>query len=193
MKPDESGVFKALRLISKTDWRSLLLLVTALTGALGFAWNKVELYIQQGVTAENTLEAKSTKEAAGGAYEVMATRLDELFFKVEALEQRLNMRVDYVPVAPDLPEPGVVTTTTTESPPPKPEPATVATAVADEPEAAGGGAETTAEVVGSIMGGKKPAPVSKKFSRARLPEFDVIQQQAQGADLEDFISEVKGK
>lgn len=187
MKPDESGVFKALRLISKTDWRSLLLLVTALTGALGFAWNKVELYIQQGVTAENTLEAKSTKEAAGGAYEVMATRLDELFFKVEALEQKLNMRVDYVPVEPVVPE------TTMPEKPDKPEPATVATAVVDEPEAAGGGAETTAEVVGSIMGGEKPAPVSKKFSRARLPEFDVIQQQAQGADLEDFISEVKGK
>lgn len=173
-------MFKALRLVSKTDWRSLLLLITALTGALGFVWNKVELYVQQAMADEVALDTKANKEAAGGAYEALATRLDELFFKVEGLEAKLNVKADYVPVEPTVPEP-------------KPEP----DAVADEPvaTAAGGGVgDTTAELVGSIMKREKPPePVSKKFSRARLPEYNSIQQQAQQGELEDFISEVKAK
>lgn len=186
--PEESGVFKALRLLAKTDWRSMLLVLTALTGALGFAWNKVELYLQASTAESVALDTRATKDASGGAYDVVATRLEELFFKVDALEKRLNMQTHYVPVQPDVPETLTPTTKamakTTK--PDKP-------VVLEDAPMVGGGAPATTEIVGSIMGDKKPEPVSKRFERARLPDFNVIQQQAKEAELDSFISEVKGK
>jgi hypothetical protein len=179
MKPEESGVFRALKLVAKTDWKSMLLLITALTGAGGFVWNKVELYVQQynqkQTDADAAKQVQQNQEVAGGAYDAMATRLDELFMKVEALEHKARVVTEYVPV-------------TLEVPPPKPDPVAVEVA-ADEPPPA----KMKAKVATAPQAPPaKPEPVSKRFTKARLPEFNAVQAAAE-VDLAEFIEEVKAK
>ena len=94
---------RILSCLERTDWRSLLLVLTALTGAMGFAWNKVELYVQQYRAAEIEQVARNTDAAAGGAYEALATRIDELFVKVESLEKKARIQTHYVPITTDSP------------------------------------------------------------------------------------------
>lgn len=182
-KHEESEVVEALKAATKVDWKGIALIITALTGALGFAWNKVELYVQQYQQQKTQQQVTNTDAAAGGAYEAIATRLDELFLKVEVLERQLNVKVDYVPLeaVPD-PEPprslgaaaGFAEPMTREEPEPEP----------DEMEDLG--------AIGVTAPPVKPEPVSKRFKRARLPEFEAVQQAARD-DLEQFIKEVKAK
>jgi len=73
---EEKGVVGAVKSLAKVDWKSLAIIVTALTGALGFAWNKVEMYVEQHVQ----------RTASAGTYQVIAKRVDELYQRVETLE-----------------------------------------------------------------------------------------------------------
>jgi len=176
MQAEESGIFKALKLVAKTDWKSMLLLMTALTGALGFVWNKVELYVQEynnkQIEAAQTQKVKANQAVNSGAYEALATRLDELFLKVEALETKARVKTEYVPVSLDVPDPPVVIDTSL----PKKEKHKAKAAVATVP----------------LAPPAKPEPVSKRFTKARLPEFDAVQAAVE-VDLEEFIKEVKAK
>ena len=189
-KQEESEVVEVMKLATKIDWKGMALILTALMGAGGAIWNKVELYIQNYQQRQTQQQVQTTDAAAGGAYEAIATRLDELFLKVEVLEAKMNVKVDYVPVetVPESTVPSsmgsgdsrVATTHPSASedgasPEPIPEPDDVAAVALEAPPAI-----------------PKPEPVSKRFSRARLPEFEEVQQAARG-DLEQFIKEVKAK
>ena len=177
-KHEESEVVEALKLATKIDWKAVALILTALTGAGGAIWNKVELYIQQYQQREVAQATKTTNAAAGGAYEAMATRLDELFMRIEALEEKARITTEYVPV---------------EEVPPPPRAFGRGGGAAPEPVAALDGEEAAEEVDVALEAPPAgPEPVSKRFKRARLPEFEAVQQAAQ-QDLEQFIKEVKAK
>jgi len=176
MKAEESGVFKALKLAAKIDWKSMLLILTASTGALGFVWNKIELYVQaynaKQLEATQQEQVDTNQAVNGGAYEALATRMDELFMKVEALEAKARVKTEYVPVPLEVPDPSQSGETPRK----------------EKMKAQGGGAVATS----AGMPAPKPEPVSKRFTKARLPEFDAVQA-AVGIDLDEFMDEVKAK
>lgn len=175
---EESEAVEALKLATKIDWKSIALIITALAGAGGAVWNKVELAIQNYQQKQTEQQVKTTDAAAGGAYEAMATRLDELFMRIEALEQKTKVETHYIPV---------------EAVPPAPSSMGVGGGAASEPVAALADEDETPEPEAPpVEPEPKPEPVSKRFSKARLPEFEAVQQAAR-QDLEQFIKEVKAK
>lgn len=162
-KQGESGFFKALKLIVKVDWKSMLLILTALAGAGGAVWNKVELYLQQYQQQQIALQAQNSNAATGGAYDALATRIDELFMRIESLEAVNSIRTHYVPIP------------VTESIPPLPK----TIDLREDPD-------------NTVPVEPEPEPVSRRFKNARLPEFQSVQQAARH-DLEQFLEQVKAE
>jgi hypothetical protein len=174
-KQEESEVVEALKLATKIDWKGIALILTALVGAGGAVWNKAEMYFQN---YQQRQTAQVQQAATGGAYEAMATRLDELFMRIEALEAKAKVQTEYVPV---------------ETVPPPPSALGAGAGAAPDPvEAVAEADETPEPPPDAVAPEPKPEPVSKRFSRARLPEFEAVQQAAR-QDLEEFIKEVKAK
>ena len=163
---------------AKVDWKSMVLLLTALTGALGFVWNKVELYVQNYRANVAKAEVSVNQVAVGGAYEALALRMDELFLKMEALEAVTKVKTTYVPVTKTVKPLGLSA----------PRVLVEVEQVPFTPQAA----EKPAMGIAVTAPKPKPEPVSKRFSRARLPEFEAVQAAAE-VDLEDFLREVSAK
>lgn len=159
----ESGVLGMLRLAGKVDWRSMLLILTALAGAGGAVWNKIELYLQEYQQQQIEVQAQNSDAATGGAYDALATRLDELFMRIEALEAANAIRSHYVPIP------------VTENIPPLPK----TIDLREDPD-------------NVVPVEPPPEPVSKRFKNARLPEFQAVQQAAR-QDLEQFLEQVKAE
>lgn len=163
-------------ILTKTDWKGIAMLVAALTGALGFVWNKVELYFQNDRTSTNEV-------ATEGAYDTVATRLDELFFKIEILEKTNRVETHYTPPDTVKDEPLEVVPIP-ELPPkakmkakakPQPKPSSAPAMPIEKPS------------------DPKQQHVSKRFERARLPEFKAVQKAAADDKADKFIQEVRGK
>lgn len=155
-EPKKEGMLlRALKLVAKTDWKSMVVLLTMFGGGAGYV-----------VDWFDDIRTDRTQE---GAYDLLATRLEELAVRVEACE------ADKLP-AP-MPKPAPVPKVAV-----KPE---KVSAIA--PVGAGGGAT---EAVAVAAPTSEPEP--KKYEKARLPAFQQITQRAnQQVELEQFIQKVK--
>lgn len=154
MKDENSDAVKILTLVSRIDWKAMAIALTALTGALGFAWNKVELYFQddqqQQLKLEQAYDSKVAQQATGGAYEALATRLDELFSRIEVLEKKARVKPSYeVPPAP-----------------------------LGQPVMFGRGGGGSLELR-SLEQPKTDELAPQKFQKARLPDFQAVQKAAE--------------
>jgi len=76
----EALPIRILQLLARIDWKAILLILTASTGAIGAAWNKAEEWIN---------EARSER-VQQGTYELLAGRIDELYERVGACEEALG-------------------------------------------------------------------------------------------------------
>ncbi len=142
--PDNNGkkegkLLRALRYLSRIDWKGIALVLTAVGGLSGALWNKAEAWIYE----------QRTERTQGGAYALLARRVDELYQRVEACEPRL-----------------------------------------DEP------AEASAPVEAHALADGPPAvptpPVGVEYERARLPAFQIIQEQAgTPQNMRMFMDEMK--
>jgi hypothetical protein len=75
----ENKLIKALKLIIKIDWKSLLLILTVLFGALGTIWNKLE------ATWDRTIN----NETQQNVYETLASQVEEISVRLANLEKTL--------------------------------------------------------------------------------------------------------
>jgi hypothetical protein len=72
----ENKLIKTLKLIIKIDWKSLLLILTVLFGAVGTIWNKLEATIDRAIN----------NETQQNVYETLAAQVEELSIRLDRLE-----------------------------------------------------------------------------------------------------------
>jgi len=72
----ENKLIKALKLLIKVDWKSLILILTILFGAIGTIWNKLEA----------TWDRAINTETQQNVYETLAAQVEELSIRLDRLE-----------------------------------------------------------------------------------------------------------
>ena len=72
----ENKLIKALKLLIKVDWKSLILILTILFGAVGTIWNKLEA----------TIDRTINNETQQNVYETLAAKVEELSVRLDRLE-----------------------------------------------------------------------------------------------------------
>ncbi len=188
----DGRLLRALRYISKTDWKSLALLISLFGGAGGSACNAAWTWL-------NDLQVGRTN---AGTYDLLATRINELATRVEACEAQTAPDVEAPPVtvgsagtrsgsvygsgmghgasAPTMAKRKKIPhklATPTKGKPPETLPVVAASPIPDNLTK-----ETAVEIA------IEAAPAYKK---ARLPGYGEIQQAAQEADMDDFLASFK--
>lgn len=163
----DGRLLRALRYISKTDWKSLALMISLTVGAGGSTCNAAWTWV-------NDLRAG---RANAGTYDLLATRINELAVRIEACEAKTAPVV--IEAAP-VPAPAIAKrqkkkhhykrpAKTPEAPP------AVATAAAPE--------RLTEQTAVEVVIDAAPA-----YKSARLPGYGEIQQAAQEANMDNFIA-----
>lgn len=166
----ETTFIKALRLVSKTDWKSLFMVLCAVGGLAGAVWNKVE----------HLYHADESEDVQAGSYELVAGRIEELFVKFDSLERRVALCEAGAKSFPAVPP----TPVTAPRPPAPAELAGPAMFLHLIPEV-----EEDPEFETEI----RAMEIEAKYEKARLPPFEMLQQKREQDEetLDLFLEQAK--
>ena len=158
---------KTLATVSKIDWKNLITGIAAIVAIVTAGWGQFNLQGQQTQLQGQETEQQVSKYASRRSYELLSKRLDEVFFKLGAVESALHLNIRYVPMVEPVPPPK-----------PRPAPPTMTkvkvTAMVDKPQ--------------PVMASPTKTPPNK-FIHAKLPGFDLIQKQAELKDLANTLDD----